>query len=460
MQSEQNDAKYREILDELQVQSWQLELVISGFAIFGLFSALEPLQDLAMIKRYEGSALQSLFISTIYITCVLAIFNLILHVLLRGLWIGAVGIRSVSGDIDFEQLKIAKIFKTHLIKRIGSFDKYIINLENYSSILFGVTFLIAFITIAVSLNFLIFIFFTVFLYENDFLPFEVKAVLGTILFPTFLLGHLITIIDFVIPGIVKRSPDVAKVYMPVYKIFSILTLSFIYRPILYNLLDNKFGKKIIYSLIPIYGILLFFFSLEMNPSNFFSTEESSSIEIGNRRNYKDMLVKNKDFLRSTSIQSKTITDPFLQITIPYRKYLEDDMVVYDSLLKPESDVRGYKSGIDFIKFSPDIDTTKIKTGTYLKTINEMFHFEIDSTTIESDLILVTDEQNRLNLEMFVDLLGYKRGKHLLTIKHKEFKTDSLATKDWVTIPFWYYYENAVIEAPAVLQNSLLDNITE
>lgn len=90
----------------------------------------------------------------------------------------------------------------------------------------------------------------------------------------------------------------------------------------------------------------------------------------------------------------------------------------------------------------------------------MFHFEIDSTTIESDLILVTDEQNRLNLEMFVDLLGYKRGKHLLTIKHKEFKTDSLATKDWVTIPFWYYYENAVIEAPAVLQNSLLDNITE
>lgn len=297
------------------------------------------------------------------------------------------------------------------------------------------------------------------MYENDFLPFEVKAVLGTILFPTFLLGHLITIIDFVIPGIVKRSPDVAKAYMPVYKIFSILTLSFIYRPILYNLLDNKFGKKIVYSLLPSYGILLFFFSLEMNPSNFFSTEESSSIEIGNRRNYKDMLIKNKDFLRSTSIQSKTIIDPFLQITIPYRKYLEDDMVVYDSLLKPESDVRGYKSGIDFIKFSPDIDTTKIKTGTYLKTINEMFHFQIDSTTIESDLILITDEQNRLNLEMFVDLLGYARGKHMLTIRHKEFKTDSVASKDWVTIPFWFYNKNGVTTTPT-LQKSVLDTLAE
>ncbi|CAN0567408.1 unnamed protein product, partial [Ectocarpus sp. 12 AP-2014] len=426
MQNEKSDAKYREILDELQVQSWQLELVISGFAIFGLFSALEPLQDMSMIKRYEGSPLQALFISTIYITCVLAIFNLILHVLLRGLWIGAVGIRSVSGDIDFDQLKIAKIFKTHLKKRIGSFDKYIINLENYSSILFGVTFLIAFITIAISLNFLIFLFFTVFLYENDFLPFEVKTVLGTILFPAFFIGHLITIIDFVIPGVVKRSPDVAKVYMPVYKVFSILTLSFIYRPILYNLLDNKFGKKIIYSLIPIYGILLFFFSLEMNPSNFFSNEESSSSEIANRRNYKDMLVKNKDFLRSTSIQSKTILDPFLQITIPYRKYLEDDIVVYDSLLKPESDLRGYKSAIDFSDFSQDIDTTKVKSEAYLETINAMFQFQIDSTKIESDLIVVTNEQNRLDLEMFVDLLGYTRGKHVLRVKNKEFKTDSTA----------------------------------
>jgi len=123
MQNEKSDAKYREILDELQVQSWQLELVISGFAIFGLFSALQPLQDLALMKRFDDEAIQSIFISTIYLTCILAIFNLILHVLLRGLWIGAVGIRSVSGDIDFDELKIAKIFKTYLKNKIGSFDK-------------------------------------------------------------------------------------------------------------------------------------------------------------------------------------------------------------------------------------------------------------------------------------------------------------------------------------------------
>lgn len=456
MQDKKDGLRYKEILDELQVQSWQLELVISGFAIFGLFSALEPLQEFALAKRFEGNTFQSIFIKTIYITCILAIFNLILHVLLRGLWIGAVGIRSVSGDIDFDELNIAKIFKTYLNKRIGSFDNYIINLENYSSILFGVTFLIAFITIAISLNFLIFLFFMFFLAENDFLPFEVKAILGFTLFPAFILGHLITIIDFIVPGIVKRSPDVAKVYLPIYKVFSILTLSFIYRPILYNLLDNKFGKKIIYSLIPIYGILLLLFSLEMNPSNFFNLDEASSTEVANRRNYKDIVTQNKEFLRSTAIQSKTITDPFLQITIPYRKFLEDDIAVYDTLLKPESDERSYKTSIDFIKYSRTKDTTKIKTETYVKTINEMFHFQIDSTKIESDLILITNKESRFDLEMFVDLLGYARGKHLLTIKNKKFKTDSIATKEWVSIPFWYFPQDSPTR---INTNIKLDSVT-
>ena len=36
--------EFKKWLDKLQQESWQLELLISGFAIFGLFSAFEPLQ--------------------------------------------------------------------------------------------------------------------------------------------------------------------------------------------------------------------------------------------------------------------------------------------------------------------------------------------------------------------------------------------------------------------------------
>jgi hypothetical protein len=54
-----------------------------------------------------------------------------LHVVLRGLWIGALGLRYVSGDIDYEQLKYSPKFTKYLSKKIGSFDKYIATLENY-----------------------------------------------------------------------------------------------------------------------------------------------------------------------------------------------------------------------------------------------------------------------------------------------------------------------------------------
>ena len=40
MSSNFKTKKFQELLDRLQQDSWQLELIISGFAIFGLFTAL------------------------------------------------------------------------------------------------------------------------------------------------------------------------------------------------------------------------------------------------------------------------------------------------------------------------------------------------------------------------------------------------------------------------------------
>jgi hypothetical protein len=197
----------------------------------------------------------------------------------------------------------------------------------------------------------------------------------------------------------------------------------------------------------------------MNPSNFFDISEPSSTEVSNRSNYKDMLAKKGNYVRRVAIPSKTITEPFLHITIPYTKWVEDDIIVYDSLLKPKSDERGYEFGVN-IKFGPDEDTTKVEAVTYLQHINDMFEFKIDSTKIRSDLIIASNEDVRLNLEIFVDLLGYSRGKHILTIKHKIFKGDSTATKKFATIPFWYYNENATIAVPLALQKTALDKLPE
>ena len=40
MKNDYKDSKFQKLLNKLQQESWQLELLISGFAIFGLISSL------------------------------------------------------------------------------------------------------------------------------------------------------------------------------------------------------------------------------------------------------------------------------------------------------------------------------------------------------------------------------------------------------------------------------------
>jgi polyferredoxin len=100
----------RKWLKKLEQESWQLELLVSAFTIFLLISAISSYSDYLEGFTYEYN-LKNSFISLIYAFLiilnlsirVLTIF-LVIHLLLRGFWIGAIGLRSVQSDIDFHQL--------------------------------------------------------------------------------------------------------------------------------------------------------------------------------------------------------------------------------------------------------------------------------------------------------------------------------------------------------------------
>ncbi|MGB5377935.1 hypothetical protein [Muriicola sp.] len=44
MSNNPQDTKFKQWLDILQQESWQLELIISGFAIYGLFMIIDPIE--------------------------------------------------------------------------------------------------------------------------------------------------------------------------------------------------------------------------------------------------------------------------------------------------------------------------------------------------------------------------------------------------------------------------------
>jgi len=130
MSQNYDNPAFKKLLKKLQEESWQLELIISGFAIFGLFTAYPTIAEQVDESGSSSQVYKFVIYLVAQISCGILLFNLLLHVLLRGLWIGTLGLRYVSGDIEYEELKYSEKFTSFLKKKVGSFDKYIATLEN------------------------------------------------------------------------------------------------------------------------------------------------------------------------------------------------------------------------------------------------------------------------------------------------------------------------------------------
>ncbi|MDA3866144.1 MAG: hypothetical protein PF489_05260 [Salinivirgaceae bacterium] len=147
MEEDHNKNSLKKLLNRLQEDSWQLELLVSGFTIFGLFYALEPVQKALNKAVYEQDMFKDVY-QIVLLAILILTFNLIIHLIFRSLWIGALGIRYVSGEVEIEKLNYSKQFTNFLNKRIGSFDNYIEKLEKLCSIIFAISFLLIFYAIA------------------------------------------------------------------------------------------------------------------------------------------------------------------------------------------------------------------------------------------------------------------------------------------------------------------------
>ena len=247
MSQNYDNPAFKKLLSKLQEESWQLELIISGFAIFGLFTAYPSIAE-----EVQASNSTNIYKFVIYfvaqISCGILLFNLLLHVLLRGLWIGTLGLRYVSGEIEYDELKYTEKFTNFLKRKVGSFDKYIATLENYCSVIFAVSFLLIFYVLALTFTIIVIGLIGNYIIGNDDLPNWVRNAIGVPLMIFVVIGMFLTFIDFVTLGFLKKKKWIAKIYFPVYWTYSFITLSFLYSPFPYNFADiiiclNLTGKS-------------------------------------------------------------------------------------------------------------------------------------------------------------------------------------------------------------------------
>lgn len=435
MSNNPQDVKFKKWLDILQQESWQLELIISGFAIYGLFMIIDPIEFANQEAQNDGNMYRIMLMQGLMVSWYILTINLIAHVILRGLWIGAIGLRYVSGEIDYEKLNYSPKFKRHLTKRVGSFDNYVATLEKYCSVIFAVTFLLVFYLLG--LLTIVFFFTLLGLWIDkeetaDWVRYWIA--IPSIIFMA--LGTALTFIDFVTQGWLKKKKWTTFFYYPVYWIFKYITLSFLYRPMVYNFLDTKFGKRLSIIIVPLYLGITVLSATGFSTSNYLEKDMDSNPYTANHKNYMNLIAENNLFVDRAAIPAKVINNPYLNVFVAYGSSIEDDVFYFNEELKPEEDKRGI-----FSAFSDGVlpwSDRQDQLEEYLKTIEDMYTLSIDTIPFKPTFVLTQNLQNQIGFETFLDIRTIQDGKHTLKIARKDHRQDSVYLRTIIRIPFWYY----------------------
>ncbi len=440
-------SKFQQWLDNLQQESWQLELLVSGFAIFLILGAYEPLQELSRRATYLSLSISRNFIlkgpvAIIMFSWIFFLINLLLHVALRGLWISTLGLRYVSGDIDYDKLGYTPRFRAILEKRIGTFDQYIERLEKLCSVVFGFTFLTFFVFLSFGIYLLLFgvLVNAISAFSKWLLPDEVGKALMLVFLLIYFLAGLLYLIDFITLGWLKRKNWASRWYPPIYRGMSWITLSFIYRPLYYNLVDNRFGRWMGFLLVPYIVVIMLLSSTYFETHDYFPEEKSEAITF-NKDYYEDSR-EESTVIRSPILPSPYVRNGFMEVFVPYIPVWDDKIL---KIICPGFEpAKSTKLRSDIIVIDAHSVDEKEKADSSFLCLKALQRLYVNDSLFQNidPLLYEHPNQEERGLRTTIDVAYLPRGKHFLKIEKQRRYTgeaeaqDSLVWSEIANIPFW------------------------
>ena len=434
-------------LKKLERESWQLELLVSAFTIFLLIAAQKEFGEFIIGLTYEFyGAVRFLifFLSLIQASIIALTAFLVIHLLLRGFWIGAIGLRSVQPNIDYDQLNYSEFFQKRLKKKLIGLDRLVVILDELCSVIFSVSFLIIFMIISFGLYFLFFgLVSGVLRVILDFTGLESEGVLSAFLIGLLiliLLTGIIYLIDYFTLGFFKRFKRLDKIYYPIYQFYSTITLSFISRSIYYNLV-SKYSKKSIRLLLSFFLVLIFspsFINFDQYPY-FPGGEDDLRLE----NNYYDDTRDEADYIEKVSVESKFVTKGFVSLFIRYNPEANEQIRSNCPGFTPlkndgiNSTLKFYlKNGLRIRSENFEEEDKEM----LLHCLSEFYEVSVNDS-IYKDLKYYFHEHSTKNQKGILAIFSsdhFKAGENVILIKTKYIDlSDSMAvSKDFARVPVW------------------------
>ncbi len=479
MASENNILK--KWLDKLQEESWNLELIISGFSIFGLFKAKAFLNTKSLLfdaNDYLDDSLMAwimILFMIVYAFVIISIVFLLIHVFLRGLWIGAIGIRYVSGEIDYNKLNYNTSVTNYLKRKLGNFDNYILKLEKASSLIFGYTFLLILVLFSVFLYFL-FIWAIINISHRLLINTSISRITGWVISSLAIVFAAVIVVDFFTGGLFKKIKNklFSRCYIFCNKVITWITLSFLWKPLYFNLIDRDKTKWLIYFVIPIVLLLLTvapdtYNAYSIFPNNFDSERTATFKSIGFKEKarhsfqsmFYDNLRKKNEVIRVMSLQNNKIDSKSMELFVRLTNKDESTILRMDSTIKHVA-IKGFST--HFIKmgeYENELEQRKKKASnkgiSYYKQEQELYRanlakilssakklyaIKINDSRIDKDSMDIMfhkhTNQNEEGFLLFFYAKNVKNGMNLLTIEKLVYdeRKNVYDTLDF-SIPFIY-----------------------
>lgn len=433
-------------IQELSNQSWNLELVVSGAAIFST-SFLPEIADKAIGSFYENYQISSDISSQVFPTLAysfgkssayLLIFTFIIHFIIRAFWIALVGLRAVFPQgINFDNIPnttkdMAEMYK----QKFGTLDSYIVKLDKLCSQIFSIAFVLVLFSIMMAVLYLLG--FVATIGFKTYLPvvYEKTKIIFLVLFA------LIWVFSMVIMAIgskekYRSKPILGNLYKATIEKSTFLYMG-MYKPIQFinftfgsNMPHKKYFRTVLIIGFTFFAVAIGIYSSKLlehagipilESRNYYS---SGSANHKLETNFYDNLRTENDDMPVASIQSDVIEEPFLKLFINYTKILDENLAkIYKEPTLPDSLRNSQKR--------PLRDEARLEClGTY-------FQISLNDSTLNSPEFLFETNARGKGIKAYINTENCKMGRNTLYIK--TLKTDSLPKKvydEYLAIPFWY-----------------------
>jgi hypothetical protein len=415
-----------EWLQSIQLNSWEAELLVSALLLYALFQVPDYLVIFFRKNIPEGNILRILSNGLIDGIKLLR-WGYIIHIVIRGIWVGSVGFSFVFPQgIIKEKVRFKGKFREELNKDINLVG-FVLKLEQLSSIIYGISFMLFGLLLGVFAY--LFILLAIFQYgivesfsaNNSWL-----SIIAMALSVLYLFIGLLMLIDFITNGYLRKDKSVARWFYPIAKFYRAISFSILYRRSLLVLQTNlppMWRKMLPFFLILFVGTYWYLGDQydDRQEDTYFRLEESvfNPLYYESTRGFDEYLM--------VTIPDQIISNQVLHIFVREVEHFKN---IY-------SKREGFKMGHGFGKLS------KPQKVNY---VSQFLKVEIDGLKMEPASILSAEHRATLRsgYQLLFDLQEVARGPHELVVGIDTIPMNANQRADWRNeelrlgvIPFYF-----------------------